>query len=63
VKYDGLRGPIAFRKEDHQATVPSFIGTSVADPAYPFKVFGSMTRVAAEDIWPSLDELKASRRA
>ena len=62
VKYDGLRGPISFRKEDHQATVPSFIGTSKADPALPFKVFGSTTRIPAEDVWPSLEELEASRR-
>jgi branched-chain amino acid transport system substrate-binding protein len=63
IKYDGLRGPISFRKEDHQGTVPSFIGTSKSDPAYPFKIFGSMTRIQAEDIWPSLDEVAASRRS
>ena len=63
VHYDGLRGPISFRKEDHQATVPCFVGTSMADAAYPFKVFGNMNRIAAEDVWPTLDELAASRHA
>jgi branched-chain amino acid transport system substrate-binding protein len=61
VHYDGLRGPISFRKEDHQATVPCFVGTSMADSAYPFKIFGSMNRIAAEEVWPSLDEVAASR--
>lgn len=63
VNYQGLRGPLSFRKEDHQATVPSFIGTSTSDPAYPFKVFGSMTRIRAEDIWPTVEEVEASRRS
>jgi len=63
IQYDGLRGQISFRKEDHQANVPSFIGTSVPDPAYPFKVFGSMSRIPAEEIWPSIEEVEASRRA
>lgn len=63
VNYQGLRGPISFRKEDHQGTVPSFIGTSISDPAYPFKIFGSMARIKAEDIWPTLEEVEASRRS
>lgn len=63
VQYEGLRGPLAFRKEDHQANVPSFIGTSTSNPAYPFKIFSSMTRIPAEDIWPSIEELEASRRS
>jgi len=63
VEYQGLRGSLSFRKDDHQATVPSFIGVSVTDPDYPFKVFESMSRVPAENIWPSVEELDASRRS
>jgi branched-chain amino acid transport system substrate-binding protein len=62
VQYPGLRGPISFRKEDHQANVPSFIGTSEANGDYPFKVFGSMTRTPAEELWPTPEEIEASRR-
>lgn len=63
VRYDGLRGPISFRKEDHQAAVPCFVGTSMSSPDYPFKVFGSMERIPAEDVWPTLAELEASRQS
>ncbi|MBM0205688.1 ABC transporter substrate-binding protein [Micromonospora sp. STR1s_5] len=58
----GLRGELKFRKEDHQANSPSYIGNSVTDPSFPFKIFRPMEVIQAEAVWPSLEEVAASRR-
>ena len=63
IEYDGLRGKLAFRKEDHQANVPSFIGKSVTSADFPFKLFSPMTQIPAEEVWPSIAELEESRRS
>lgn len=61
IAYDGLRGTIKFRKEDHQGTVPSFIGTTVKSDEYPFLVIKDIQVIPAERMWPSLEEIAASR--
>jgi branched-chain amino acid transport system substrate-binding protein len=62
ITYEGLRGTIRFRQEDHQGTVPSFIGRTVESDEYPFLVIEDVKVVPAEAIWPSLEEIAASRQ-
>ena len=62
-EFDLLRGKTRFRAIDHQGDVPSFIGRTVTDSRYPFKILADVARVPAQKIWPSEDEVKASRKA
>lgn len=61
-EFDLMRGKTTFRKIDHQGNVPSFIGKTVADSRYPFRVLTDVTRVSAEKIWPSEAEVLDSRK-
>ncbi|MGE0796925.1 MAG: ABC transporter substrate-binding protein [Lautropia sp.] len=61
-QYDLLRGKVSFRAIDHQGNVPSFIGRTAADSRYPFKILKDIARVPAEKIWPSEEEVRASRK-
>jgi branched-chain amino acid transport system substrate-binding protein len=62
ITYDGLRGTIRFRKEDHQGTVPSFIGRTAKSDKYPFLIIKDVQVIPAEKMWPSLEEIAASRK-
>ncbi len=61
-EFELMRGKTAFRKIDHQGNVPSFIGKTVADSRYPFRILGDVARVPAEKIWPSEEEVLESRK-
>ncbi|NBS65009.1 MAG: hypothetical protein EBT33_11775 [Betaproteobacteria bacterium] len=61
-EFDLLRGKVSFRGIDHQADVPSFIGRTTTDSRYPFKILADVSRVPAQKIWPSEDEVRASRK-
>jgi branched-chain amino acid transport system substrate-binding protein len=62
-EFDLLRGKVSFRAIDHQGNVPSFIGRTAPDSRFPFKILTDVTRVPAEKIWPSEDEVRASRKS
>lgn len=62
-EFDLLRGKVSFRGIDHQGDVPSFIGRTTTDSRYPFKILTDVNRVPAQTIWPSEDEVRASRKA
>lgn len=61
-EFDLMRGKTKFRTLDHQGNVPSFIGRTVTDKRYPFKILADVTRVPAEKIWPSEAEVLESRK-
>ncbi len=60
--YEGLKGKITFRKEDHQGNVPSFIGRTAKSDKYPFMILTDVQRIPAEKLWPSMEELNAARK-
>ena len=62
VHYDGIRGKISFRDIDHVGTVPSFIGVTIHTPEYPFSIMKDVVEFPAEKIWPSVEEVEASRK-
>jgi len=57
-----IRGKVTFRGIDHQGNVPSFVGRTVADARYPFKILTDVLRVPAMSIWPTEQEVLASRK-
>ncbi len=59
--YEGLTGTITFRNEDHQGNVPSFIGRTTDSRQYPFKVLTGVRAVSAEQVWPTMEEIRTAR--
>ncbi len=47
---DSLRGKFTIRPLDHMGTVPCYQGTITADPRYPFKIWGDISRVPGEEV-------------
>jgi branched-chain amino acid transport system substrate-binding protein len=62
IDYDGIRGKIRFRDVDHVGTVPSFIGVTTKTSEYPFAILKDIEVFPAEKIWPSPEEITASRK-
>jgi branched-chain amino acid transport system substrate-binding protein len=62
LKFDGLQGPLTFRKVDHQANVPSFLGTTGKVEGLPFKGLVDIKRIPAESVWPTPEEILAQRK-
>lgn len=58
----GLTGDIKFRSLDHQADVPSFVGTTTSSPQYPFKVLRDVKVIRADEVWPSAEEIEQARK-
>jgi len=62
LNYQGLTGPITFRKVDHQADVASYIGVT-AKGDYDFKILKDIDAIPAERTWPTEEEVTASRKS
>lgn len=56
--FDLLRGKIKIRKEDKQANVPVWVGTTVRDPAYPFVILKDIVNPSGDDLLLPLDKVK-----
>ena len=56
-----LRGKITIRKEDGQANVDEWIGTTVKDPAYPFPILGSINDLKGDQLLPPVDKVLANQ--
>ncbi|MBN9065246.1 MAG: ABC transporter substrate-binding protein, partial [Rhizobiales bacterium] len=63
LKFDGLQGPLTFREVDHQANVPSFLGTTGKVEGLPFKGLVDIKRIPAETVWPTPEEILAQRKS
>ena len=57
----GLTGNIKYRPLDHQADVPSFIGTTTSSSQYPFKVLRDVQVIRAEEVWSTPQEIAQAR--
>ncbi|HSH69637.1 MAG TPA: ABC transporter substrate-binding protein [Deferrisomatales bacterium] len=57
-------GPVTLRAYDHQAMLPMFLGVTAKDPKYPdFLIAKDVVMIPAADLVPSVEEVKASRKA
>jgi branched-chain amino acid transport system substrate-binding protein len=57
-------GELTMRVYDHQVMVPLIVGQMRKDPAYPFYITkDNVVLMKAEDVMPSIEEVKAARKA
>ena len=63
LNWDSLRGPLHIRPQDHQASGGLFFGTTFKDPKYSFYIMKEMVYLPGNDLWHSLEEIKALRKA
>ena len=63
LNWDSLRGPLHIRPQDHQASGGLFFGTTFKDPKYSFYIMKEMVYIPGNDLWHSLEEIKALRKA
>lgn len=62
-KFKTLRGTIYFRKEDHMASVPFYVGTAKRSAEFPFFTIAGITAIPADQLWrPSEEVLKLRKR-
>jgi branched-chain amino acid transport system substrate-binding protein len=59
--FTSLRGETTIRGLDHQASVPSYIGTLELDEELGMYVYTDLVTVPAEDIWLSEEEVSEAR--
>ena len=55
--FDTLRGKITIRKEDKQANVPVWVGTTTKDPSYPFVILKDIVNPPGNDLLIPLDKV------
>jgi ABC-type branched-subunit amino acid transport system substrate-binding protein len=55
------RGKISFRKYDHIANGPVYVGLTTKSAEYPFYVYKNTLAVPAEQTWLSEEEIKNIR--
>jgi branched-chain amino acid transport system substrate-binding protein len=52
---------VEMRAFDHQAMLPMFMGVTKKVPEYPFLIAGDMITIPAQEVMPSIDEIKKAR--
>jgi branched-chain amino acid transport system substrate-binding protein len=62
IQWDSLRGPLYIRPFDHMANAGVFFGTTRKDPQYSFYILKEVGYIPGQDLWHSVDEIKAIRR-
>jgi branched-chain amino acid transport system substrate-binding protein len=62
LQWDSLRGPLFIRPFDHMANCGTYFGISYRDPKYPFYIMKDMTYHPGQDLWHSVEEIKAMRK-
>jgi branched-chain amino acid transport system substrate-binding protein len=61
MKVDSPVGEVEMRGCDHQAVLPMFMGVTRKVPEYAFLISGDITTISAEDVMPSVEEIKKAR--
>jgi branched-chain amino acid transport system substrate-binding protein len=61
MKVDTPVGEVEMRAFDHQAMLPMFMGVTKKVPEYPFLIAGDMITIPAQEVMPSIDEIKKAR--
>lgn len=62
LKFTTLTGPVTFRALDHQATVPLLRGITASSPDVPYKILSNLEEIPASLVWPTEEEVSASRK-
>lgn len=61
MKVDTPVGEVEMRAFDHQAMLPMFMGVTKKDPGYPFLIATEIITIPAQDVLPSIEEIKKAR--
>src|SRR5262245_21500646 len=61
--FQSLRGPIAFRKEDHMGNVPYYAGVIGKSDKYPFYILTDVKAIPGDKLWRPAEEIPAIRAA
>lgn len=62
IQWDSLRGPLYIRPFDHQANGGIYLGITHYNPKYPFYTLKDITYFPGQDLWHSVEEIKAMRK-
>ncbi len=62
LKWDSLRGPLTIRPFDHMANCGIYFGVTFKDPKYPFYIMKNVTYIPGQEVWQSIEEIKALRK-
>jgi branched-chain amino acid transport system substrate-binding protein len=61
MKVDTPVGEVEMRAFDHQAMLPMFMGVTKKVPEYPFLIAGDMITIPAQEVMPTIEEIKKAR--
>ena len=59
MQWDSLRGPLYIRPFDHMANGGIYFGITYKDPKYPFYTMKDIIYIPGQDVWHSVEEIKA----
>ena len=59
---DSPVGKVTMRAYDHQAMLPMFMGVTKKAAGYDFLIASDIVTLPGDEVMPSIDEIKASRK-
>lgn len=62
LQWDSLRGPLYIRPLDHLANGGIYFGVTYKDPKYSFFIMKDITPIPGQEVWHSVEEIKAIRK-
>jgi hypothetical protein len=62
LQWDSLRGPLFIRSFDHMANCGTYFGVTYKNPKYSFYTMKNVTYIPGEEVWHSVEEIKALRK-
>jgi branched-chain amino acid transport system substrate-binding protein len=62
LQWDSLRGPLYIRPFDHMANCGIYFGVTYKDSKYSFYTMKNVTYIPGQEVWHSVDEIKAIRK-
>jgi branched-chain amino acid transport system substrate-binding protein len=62
IQWDSLRGPLSIRPFDHMANCGIYFGITHKDPKYSFYTMKDITYIPGQELWHSVEEIKAIRK-
>jgi branched-chain amino acid transport system substrate-binding protein len=62
LQWDSLRGPLYIRPFDHMANSGLYFGVTYKDPKYSFYIMKDLTYIPGQEVWKTVDDIKAQRK-
>jgi len=62
LQWDSLRGPLYIRPLDRMANCGLYFGVTYKDPKYSFYIMKDVTYIPGQEVWHSVEEMKALRK-